>query len=122
MTVLLTPPRPGTDLEQLLALEPDAEHVVVYQPNWLCARLRDRLSRTGEWELLTVAAFFAGDHAGRDWTREGRRDIPAAELAAWAGGLLRYPVTLEADAVELQIEQRFSRPHTEPIYWVIRNS
>lgn len=122
MTILLTPPRPGIDLQQLLALEPDAEYVVVHLPNWLCERIRDRLTRPGWWELLTVAGYEAGDHASDDWTREGRRDIPVAELAAWAGDLLRYPVTLEADTFELQTEHRFSRPHTEPIYWVIRNS
>jgi hypothetical protein len=96
--------------------------VLVFIPPRLCERIRDRLTRPGWWELLTVGDYEAGDHASDDWALEAPRHATAGRLAAWVARLLGYPVALEADTAEMKVPGRLTRWHSEPLYWVRRDT
>lgn len=110
------------DLEDLAALELGPEYVLIYVPPDVYGRVRDRLTKPGWWELLTVAGFETGNHAPDDWTVDVPRDTPAASLAAWVRGILGHPVDLEAGTWELRPGGRLARWHTEPLFWVRRDT
>ena len=110
------------DLEDLAALELGPEYVLAFVPPDVYGRLRDRLTQLGWWELLTVADFETGNHAPDDWTLDAPRDTPAASLAAWVREILGHPVELEAGTWELRPGGTFARWHTEPLFWVRRDT
>jgi hypothetical protein len=110
------------DLELIAGLEAGPEYVLIWTPPWLYGRPRDRLLRTGFWELLTVAEFEAGVPARDDWSLDGPPDPYLPLLAAWVKHLLGFPVALEPDETEIRTGRPLSRWHRVPLYWVRRNT
>jgi hypothetical protein len=110
------------DLEALAGLDLGPEYVLPFTPPRMYQQVRDRLTRPGYWELLTVADYEAGSRAPEERILDAPRDIPVGQLAAWAAGLLGHPVALEADAVELKADGFLGRWHPEPLYWVRRDT
>lgn len=110
------------DLESMAELSLDPEYVLAYLPPCLYARIWDRIMRSGWWELLTVADYHAGKPAKDDWTLDAPRTTPETRLAAWVRDMLGFPVTLDADTTALKADSHFTRWHTEPLYWVRRNT
>lgn len=90
-----------------------ATHVLVFTPPRMYEKIRDRVTKPGSWELVTMADFNDGTSAPDAWAMETGRDTPVAALKAWAGALLRYPVTLTKGSA--QVGRR-----SEPLYWVQR--
>jgi len=103
-------------LRQQLASDDDG-YVLPYLPP--CLIDDDSGSRTGWWDLQTVACFNAGDPppAG-EWSLEGPQDVPAATLTAWAGRVLGRPVTLEPGSYKFKLPGRLRLWHAMPLYWV----
>lgn len=125
MTTTLTrpqqPPAPALDLEALAALEPDAQWVLVFQPLYLVPTW-SRWLATEQWALQTITDYNAGEPPRDGWSSDGPRDAPVTQLQAWAGGMLRRPVTLESDVMQIKLILPWSRWHAEPIYWVSPNT
>lgn len=109
-------------LEALASLNPDPDYVVAYTPPRAYKKIRDRLTKTGLWELLPVDVYYANDHAIEEWTWDAPRDTPVADLTAWVTRLLGLRVALQPDPAPISIDRPFALRHTEPRYWVLPNS
>jgi hypothetical protein len=114
MTLTTMAPGPATiaDLEALAGLSIGPEYVLRFAPPQ--APARGRRTCPGQWHLLTIDDYNAGNPPRDDWTMEGPRDTPEPDLAAWAGELLGYPVALEAAPARMKAGK--------PLYWVRRNT
>jgi len=77
-------------------------HVLQYVPPSMYRRRADRRARLGWWELLTVADAAAGNPPADGWSLDGPRELAAADLTAWAGGLLGCPVNLAAAGLQMR--------------------
>jgi hypothetical protein len=110
------------DLESQAELSLDPEYVLAYLPPCLYARIWDRIVRSGWWELVTVADYHAGNPAGDGWSLNAPRTGPETRLGAWVTDMLGYPVALDPDTTALKADRSFTRWHTEPLYWVRRNT
>lgn len=121
---LLAPPAELTlaDLEDLAGLDPGPEYVLAFTPPRFYPNVRDRLTQPGFWELLTVSDYESGNPASEDRVWEAPRNTPEADLTAWVGLLLGYPVALKRDKVELPGDGALAPSHPEPLYWVLRDS
>jgi hypothetical protein len=109
------------DLENLALGEQEPEYVLAFWPPSLYGRLRDRLSRTGWWELLTVAEYEHGSPARDEWSIDGHPDSHPLLLAAWAKTLLGFPVTLEPGEHSVRTPG-IARWHRVPLYLARRNT
>jgi hypothetical protein len=122
MTLLQAPPVPLAGFEGLAGPGQRPEYVLPFTPPRQYERVRDRLTKPGFWELLTLDEYEAGDRAPEEWTLDAPRTIPEADLIAWVSELLGYLVALKRDDVEMRADGLLARYHREPWYWVLRNS
>jgi hypothetical protein len=95
----------------------EVTHVLAWLPPYLIAG-----SRTGWWDLHTLAAYEAGEPPA-EWAQglDDNRDAEECCLEDWVQDRLGYPVTLEKGEVEIR-PRRSLRWHREPVYYVRRAS
>lgn len=110
------------DLVLLSDLEMDPEYVLAFTPPFLYGKVRDRITKPGIWDLLTVAECEAAIPAREGWSHDGYADTFPLLLGAWVKTLLGFPVVLEADETAIRLPGVFSRWHRVPFYWVRRNT
>lgn len=110
------------EMASWLSKDGEPEYVLLFVPATAYKRCWDRLGKQGWWELLSVAEYEAGDSAPEERAHEGYPDNYPLFLAAWAKTILGFPVTLEADQAQMQVQGWMPRWRTVPLYWVRRNT
>jgi hypothetical protein len=121
-STVLTRPETGADLDMMFSHEISPEYVLLYLPPFLYERIRDRIIKTGCWELLTVTDYDAGNPPPEDWTIIGPENTPVAQLAGWVAERVGHFVSLAKDTTRIKTARPFAREHTVTLYWVRRDT
>jgi len=93
-------------------------HVLVFLPPSLYGNVKDRLTRPGWWELLTVDMFRAGGSPQDGWDWDGSRHTAVKVLAERAASVLGRPVRLSRGRWSVSRGGLLSMSHSEPLFWV----
>jgi len=123
-TLQTRPPELGSrcDLEALFGQDIGPDYVLTFIPPLLCARLRDRITADGWWELATLDDYEAGNPPREDWILDAPRETPAEKLTAWVAERVGHLVALERDTTRCRTTGPFARWLQITLYWVRRDT